>query len=197
MENQRLLEQIRFIVEIDKLKNIFRQSFLLDKSRNENDAEHTWHLSIMAIILLEHSNEESIDILRVLKMIIIHDIVEIDAGDTFLYDEQGHSDKQEKESKAAERIFGLLPTDQQEEYISLWREFEEKQTAEAKYAGALDRLQPLLHNYYTEGLAWKKHSLTSDRILAKNKQIEKGSKELWKFAESLIRDAVHKGYLAE
>lgn len=195
MNNQRLLEQIRFIVEIDKLKSIFRQSILMDKSRNENDAEHTWHLSMMAIILFEHADNKEIDILRVLKMILIHDLVEIDAGDTFLYDEKGHSDKEERELKAAKRIFGLLPEAQQEEYFSLWLEFEEKQTAEAKFATSLDRLHPLLHNYYTEGQAWKKHGLTSDRVLAKNKQIENGSKELWKFAESLILDAIEKGYL--
>ncbi|HYK74478.1 MAG TPA: HD domain-containing protein [Pseudoneobacillus sp.] len=195
MNNQRLLEQIRFIVEIDKLKTIFRQSFIMDKSRNENDAEHTWHLSVMAIILLEHANDVDLDILKVLKMILIHDLVEIDAGDTFLYDEQGYSDKEERELKAAKRLFGLLPKNQQKEYFSLWREFEVKETPEARFAGALDRLHPLLHNYYTEGHTWKKHGLTSDRVLAKNKQIEWGSNELWRFAESLIHDAVRKGYL--
>ncbi|WP_442598587.1 HD domain-containing protein [Neobacillus sp. D3-1R] len=195
MNNQRLLDQIQFIVEIDKLKSIFRQSFIMDKSRNENDAEHTWHLSVMAIILLEHANDAHLDILKVLKMILIHDLVEIDAGDTFLYDEQGYMDKEERELKAAKRLFGLLPADQQEEYFSLWREFETKETPEARFAGALDRLHPLLHNYYTEGHTWKKHGLTSDRVLDKNKQIEWGSKELWKFAEDLIHDAVRKGYL--
>jgi putative hydrolases of HD superfamily len=196
MEEQRLIDQIHFIVEIDKLKTIFRQSFITDKSRHENDAEHSWHFAVMAILLKEYANEE-IDILRVLKMILIHDLVEIDAGDTFLYDDIGNSDKEERELKAAERIFGLLPVDQREEYYSLWREFEDKNTPESKYAGALDRLHPLLQNYYTGGLSWKKHNLTSDLVLEKNRQIEKGSKELWEFAKGLILDAVKKGYLGK
>jgi putative hydrolases of HD superfamily len=194
MDNQRLLEQIQFLVEIDKLKTIFRQSYITEKSRNENDAEHSWHLAVMAILLQEYANEE-IDILRVLKMILIHDLVEIDAGDTFLYDEVGNADKEIRELKAAERIFGLLPIEQREEIFSLWREFEEKNSPEAKYAGALDRLQPLLQNYYTGGLSWKKHQLTSKQVLAKNSVIEKGSSELWSFAEVLITDAVSRGYL--
>jgi putative hydrolases of HD superfamily len=194
MDNQRLLEQIQFLVEIDKLKTIFRQSYITDKSRNENDAEHSWHLAVMAILLQEYANEE-IDILRVLKMILIHDLVEIDAGDTFLYDEVGNADKELRELEAAERIFGLLPNDQRDEIFSLWREFEEKKSAEAKYAGALDRLQPLLQNYYTGGLSWKKHQLSSKQVLAKNSVIEKGSSELWSFAEVLITDAVSRGYL--
>jgi putative hydrolases of HD superfamily len=194
MDNQRLLEQIQFLVEIDKLKTIFRQSYITDKSRNENDAEHSWHLAVMAILLQEYANEE-IDILRVLKMILIHDLVEIDAGDTFLYDEVGNADKEIRELEAAERIFGLLPIDKRDEIFSLWREFEEKKSPEAKYAGALDRLQPLLQNYYTGGLSWKKHQLTSKQVLAKNSFIEKGSTELWSFAEVLITDAVSRGYL--
>jgi putative hydrolases of HD superfamily len=194
MDNQRLLEQIQFLVEIDKLKTIFRQSYITDKSRNENDAEHSWHLAVMAILLQEYANEE-IDILRVLKMILIHDLVEIDAGDTFLYDEVGNADKELRELEAAERIFGLLPNDQRDEIFSLWREFEEKKSAEAKYAGALDRLQPLLQNYYTGGLSWKKHQLSSKQVLAKNSVIEIGSSELWSFAEVLITDAVSRGYL--
>jgi putative hydrolases of HD superfamily len=194
MDNQRLLEQIQFLVEIDKLKTIFRQSYITDKSRNENDAEHSWHLAVMAILLQEYANEE-IDILRVLKMILIHDLVEIDAGDTFLYDEVGNADKEKRELEAAERIFGLLPIDQRDEIFSLWREFEEKISPEAKYAGSLDRLQPLLQNYYTGGLSWKNHQLTKKQVLAKNSVIKKGSSELWSFAEVLITDAVSRGYL--
>jgi putative hydrolases of HD superfamily len=194
MEHERLLKQIQFIVEIDKLKTIFRQSYITDKSRNENDAEHSWHLSVMAILLQEYANEE-VDILKVLKMILIHDLVEIDAGDTFLYDEKGNTDKEEREMIAANRIYSLLPEDQQKEFFSLWREFEEKKTAEAQYAGALDRLHPILQNYYTGGLSWKKHNLTSDKVIARNSQIAKGSNQLWNFTENLITDAIAKGFL--
>jgi putative hydrolases of HD superfamily len=196
MDQQRLLKQLQFIVEIDKLKTVFRQSFITDKTRNENDAEHSWHLSVMAILLQEYANEE-VDILKVLKMILIHDLVEIDAGDTFHYDEKGNSDKEERELMAADRIYSLLPEDQQEEYYSLWREFEEKKTSDAKYAGALDRLHPILQNYYTGGLSWKKHNLTSDQVIARNSQIAKGSDQLWRFTENLISDAVAKGYLSK
>lgn len=195
MTNERLLKQISFIVEIDKLKTILRKSLIMDSSRLENDAEHTWHLAMMAIILIEHANESDLDILRVLKMLLIHDIVEIDAGDTFAYDTKGHDDKAERENAAAERIFGLLPSEQKEECFLLWQEFEEKRTAEAKYAGALDRLQPILHNYHTQGHSWQKYGITSDRVLAYNKQIANGSEALWAFAQELIGDAVAKGYI--
>lgn len=195
MDNQRLLQQIQFITEIDKIKSIFRQSLIIDQTRNENDAEHSWHLGVMAILLAEYANEGQLDLLRVIKMILIHDLVEIDAGDTFLYDETGALDKEDREQKAAERIFGLLPEDLSAELFTLWREFEEKETAEAKFATSLDRLHPLLLNFYTEGHAWKKHGLTRDKVLAKNKHIADGSKELWEFAQGLINEAVEKGYL--
>lgn len=195
MENTRLLKQIEFIVEIDKLKSVYRKSVLMDKSRTENDAEHTWHLSVMAILLLEHANDEEIDILRVLKMLLVHDLVEIDAGDTFAYDDKGHEDKYERELAAAKRIFSLLPEDQREEFLALWHEFEDRVSSESRYAAALDRLQPLLHNYYTEGYTWQKYGITSDKVLARNRHISEGSASLWAFAENLIRSAVDKGYL--
>ncbi|WP_409342955.1 HD domain-containing protein [Paenibacillus sp. MBLB4367] len=195
MTNERLLSQLSFIVEIDKLKTILRKSLIMDGSRLENDAEHTWHLAMMALILNEHANDKSLDILRVLKMLLIHDIVEIDAGDTFAYDVKGNEDKAERENAAAERIFGLLPADQKAECLLLWQEFEVRQTSEAKYAAALDRLQPLLHNYHTQGYSWKKHGITSDMVLARNKHIASGSEELWAFAQELIQSAVAKGYL--
>lgn len=197
MDNQRLLQQIEFIVEIDQLKSVLRKSLLMNRSRNENDAEHTWHLAMMAIVLSEHANEPQLDLLRVLKMLLVHDIVEIDAGDTFAYDIQAHDDKYERESAAAERIFGLLPSDQKEELLGLWQEFEQRQTPESQYAAALDRLQPLLHNYYTEGSSWKKHGVTSDMVLARNQHIESGSRELWNLARHIIEQSVQKGYLPE
>ena len=197
MNSHRLLRQIEFIVEIDKLKSIYRRSFIMDATRNENDAEHSWHLSVMALLLLEHADEKDIDLLRVLKMLIIHDLVEIDAGDTFAYDEKGHEDKHERECTAANRIFGILPEDQKEEFMTLWEEFEKRETKESRFASAVDRLQPILHNYYTEGRAWKQHDVTSDKVLMRNKTIGFASESLWKFAEDLIKSAVEKGYLKE
>lgn len=193
---QRLTQQIAFIVEIDKLKSILRQSYLMDRSRRENDAEHTWHLAMMALVLAEHANEQ-VDLTRVIQMLLVHDLVEIDAGDTFAYDDRGHADKEERERRAADRIFGLLPHDQAMALRSLWDEFEERVTPEARFASAIDRLQPMLHNYYTRGKSWKNHRITSDRVLGRNQHIAEGSAQLWEYARSMIQDAVRRGYLAE
>lgn len=196
MTATRLADQIRFIVEIDKVKGVFRRTYLMDKSRRENDAEHSWHLAVMAILLSEYAAQRSIDVLRVVKMVLIHDLVEIDAGDTFCYDEAGHADKPQREQAAADRIFPLLPGDQAAEFRALWDEFEARQTPDARFAAALDRLQPLLHNYHTEGAAWREHGITVDQVLDHNRHIAKGAPQLWDYAEDFIRDAVEKGYLA-
>lgn len=193
--NERLNRQMAFIMEIDKLKSVLRQTMLTDKSRNENSGEHSWHLAVMALFLSERANSHSLDVSRVIKMVLIHDLVEIDAGDTFAYDVKGHEDKEEREEAAAARIFGLLPEDQRDELFALWREFEARQTEESKFAAALDRLHPMLHNYYTEGAAWRKHGITSAQVYARNRHIAEGSALLWQFAEKLIRSAVEKGYL--
>ncbi len=192
----RLAAQIRFIVEIDKIKNVFRRTYLMDHSRYENDAEHSWHLAVMAMLLNEYAAEQGIDILKVIKMVLIHDIVEIDAGDTFCYDEVGHEDKAEREQAAADRIFAILPADQAAELRALWDEFEARQTPEARFAAALDRLQPLLHNYNTDGAAWREHGITVDRVIDRNRHMAEGAPELWEYAASFIRDAVEKGFLA-
>ncbi len=189
-----LNNQIRFIIELDKLKEVYRRTYLVNADRKENSAEHSWHLALMAILLNEHSNE-SIDLFHVLKMLLIHDIVEIDAGDTFCYDETEDLDRMEREHKAANRIFALLPEKQAEEFHDLWNEFEERITAEARFAAALDRLMPLLHNYYTQGKSWQEHGVTSERVLARNSHINDGSKTLWYFARGLIQDAVKRKYL--
>lgn len=193
--NQRLLQQLDFLVEVDKLKSVYRRSYITDRSRHENDAEHTWHLTMMAILLLEHVDNQQLDILRVLKMLIVHDLVEIDAGDTFAYDEQGHEDKYEREQAAARRLFGMLPDDQREELMTLWEEFEARQSPEAQYAAALDRLQPLIQNYRTEGVSWREHGVMSDKVLARNRHIGDISSELWAYVQSLVADSVNKGYL--
>ncbi|MBA9087833.1 putative hydrolase of HD superfamily [Fontibacillus solani] len=193
----RLQQQVEYIREIDKLKSVLRQSLLMDASRQENDAEHTWHLAVMAVLLQEYAKEPLSDMTRILKMLLIHDIVEIDAGDTFAYDEKGYLDKREREERAANRIFGLLPPDQKEEMLELWKEFESERTAESRYAAAIDRLQPLLHNYYTEGAAWRKHGVKSSQVLARISKLSEVVPELHEYASGLIHDAVVKGYLAE
>ncbi len=194
--NTRLEQQIAFILEIDKLKSVLRRSYLLNENRHENSAEHSWHLSVMALVLAEHADAE-IDQGRVLKMLLVHDIVEIDAGDTFIYDTAGNDTKATREQEAAHRIFGLLPSDQSAELQELWQEFEARETPEAKFAAALDRLMPLLHNYHTEGRSWKEHGITKEQVLRLNRHIANGSETLWEYAEALIDDAAARGYLGE
>lgn len=193
----RLTQQIRFIVEVDKLKEIFRQTLLSQSRRHENDAEHSWHLCLMVMVLAEHANTPGIDVLRVLKMLLIHDIVEIDAGDTFAYDTARMADQHAREARAADRLFGLLPPDQTTAFRALWDEFEERQTPEAKFAAAIDRFQPMLQNCLTEGAAWQHHHVTSDRVIARNSPIADGAAEVWTYAARMIDDAVKAGHLAK
>lgn len=195
-DSSRLSQQVRFLVEADKLKHILRQTWLMDQSRRENDAEHSWHVSLLAVLLLEHAVEPGLDLLRVVKMLLVHDLVEIDAGDTFVYDEVGTQDKPQREQRAAQRIFGLLPPDQGAAVRALWEEFEARRTPEARYAAALDRFQPILHNYFTQGKAWRQHGITSQQVLARNCHMAEGAPALWEHVQSLVRDAVKKGYLA-
>lgn len=190
---ERFQKQINFLIEIDKVKSIFRRTRIFNNKRYENDAEHGWHMSLMALILAEYSNAK-IDICKVIKMALIHDLVEIDAGDTFLYADN-QIEKNRNERKCAERIFGLLPEDQYREIMGLWEEFEAKETAEAKFAGSMDRLGPVMQNFYDNGHAWQKHNITSDKILKINSQIQKGSKELWEYAKMLIEKAIENGCL--
>ena len=192
----RLQQQLRFILEIDRLKQVFRQTYLLDGSRKENDAEHSWHLAVMAMLLAEHAAGDGIDVPRVMKMVLVHDLVEIDAGDTFCYDEAGNATKAAREQAAADRLFALLPADQGAEIRSLWEEFEARATPEARFAAALDRLQPLLHNLHTEGRAWREHGVTAEMVIARNRHIADGAPALWALVERLIRAAVAKGHLA-
>lgn len=192
----RLDQQIGFILELDTLKSVLRRSYLLNNTRRENSAEHSWHLSAMALLLAERANAD-IDQFRVLKMLLVHDIVEIDSGDTYIYDTAGNDTKAVREQEAAQRIFGLLPDDQKLELTQLWQEFEARETPEAKFAAALDRLMPLLHNYHTEGRSWREHGITKQQVLNLNRHIADGSQSLWEYAESLIDDAAAKGYLVD
>lgn len=191
----RLKKQMEFIVEIDKLKYIFRQSALISDGRKENSAEHSWHLGVMAMFLSEYVKDGSVDLLKVIKMVLIHDIVEIDAGDTFAYDEHGYQDKEEREIQAAQRIFNLLPSDQADEIWKLWREFEERRTPEARYAASLDRLQPLLLNYFTQGHTWRMPGVTSEKVYERMAPIRESTPVLWEYAVEIIEDSIAKGYL--
>jgi putative hydrolase of HD superfamily len=193
--DDRLTQQIGFILEIDKLKSVLRQTLLVDRSRRENTAEHSWHLAMMAIALADYA-DRPVDIGRVIRMLLVHDLVEIDAGDTFVYDVAANRDKAAREALAAERIFGLLPADQGSELRALWQEFEARTTPDASFAAALDRLQPLLHNYHTEGSTWRQHGITVDQVLTLNRTIAQGSQRLWDYTERLIADAVVRGFLA-
>ncbi|MBD2079411.1 HD domain-containing protein [Leptolyngbya sp. FACHB-17] len=192
----RLQAQIQFIVEIDKLKHVLRQTILMDKSRRENDAEHSWHLAMMAIVLAEYADPQ-VDLLRVLKMVLIHDLVEIDAGDTFCYDTIALQDQAEREEKAADRLFGMLPENLGAELRSLWEEFEAKETLDAQFATALDRLQPLLHNYYTEGGTWRKAGVTVEKVRHRMAPVAIGSSVLGEFVENLIQDAIRQGFILQ
>ncbi|MBD2092344.1 HD domain-containing protein [Microcoleus sp. FACHB-1515] len=190
----RLAQQIQFILEIDKLKTILRQTRLADGSRRENSAEHSWHLALMAILLSEYA-AEAIDPLRVVTMLLIHDLVEIDAGDTFAFDVKGNLDKAALELAAADRIFNLLPSAQAAELRSLWEEFEAQNTAEAKYAAALDRLQPLLLNQQNQGGTWREHGITKAQVIKRVEPIATATPELWPLVEAVIAQSIAAGYL--
>jgi putative hydrolases of HD superfamily len=190
----RLQDQLRFLKEVDRLKSVVRRTPLLDGSRCETDAEHSWELALMAVVLAEYADPPVV-LDRVVHMVLVHDLVEIDAGDTFLYDDRAAADKAEREELAAERIFGLLPDDQATELRALWEEFEAQETAEARFAKALDRLQPLLHNYLTRGGTWKDSSVTAERVVQRKGVIAAGSPALWDHAEALLKEAMAEGFL--
>jgi len=190
----RLDQQIEFVLEIDKLKTILRQTTLCDASRRENSAEHSWHLAVMANLLTEYA-EQPVDVSRVTRMLLVHDIVEIDAGDTFAYDTSGYVDKAAREREAAERIFGLLPTEQGRELRVLWEEFESAETAEAKYANALDRLQPLLHNNRTGGGSWHKAGVTREKVLKRMEPVRLYLPKIWPTVQKIVDDACECGWI--
>ncbi|SFB55187.1 HD domain-containing protein [Algoriphagus aquimarinus] len=194
MNPANLLQQVAFIKEIDKLKYIQRKTKLFNSDRLENDAEHSWHLAMMTIVLAEHS-DKPIDVLKVVKMVLIHDIVEIDAGDTFIYDTTKNHTNTEEELLAAKRIFGLLPTAQAEEFIAVWEEFEAGETDEAKFAKAMDRFEPLLQNTSNNGGTWAEFDVPYQKVYDKKKAIKQGSESIWNYAENLINESVEKGIL--
>jgi putative hydrolase of HD superfamily len=195
MQKDRLSRQLAFVREADKLKTVVRQTLLTDGSRRENSAEHSWHLALMAMILDEHADAKQIDLLHVIQMVLVHDLVEIDAGDTYCYDTAGNADKAVREASAADRLFNLLPHDQAARVRALWDEFEASHTPEAKFAHALDRLQPLMHNAITQGRMWRRHGITESQVIERNGTIEDGAPDLWRHARALIDSAVAAGNL--
>lgn len=194
MINERLKKQINFMLELDKMKNIYRQTYVLHENRKENDAEHSWHLAILAFLLAEYASVP-IDVTRVMKMVLVHDVVEIDAGDTYCYDEAGNKTKAEREEKSAQRIFGLLPDDQKEEFYSLWREFEDNQTNDSKFAAVLDKMQPVILNYTKNGISWKEHGVYKEQVEQRCLSSSEASDKLAELIQSIIDDAASKGFL--
>ncbi|MBQ7003026.1 MAG: HD domain-containing protein [Oscillospiraceae bacterium] len=195
MINERFTRQIEFLLELDKLKNIYRQTLVLHEDRAENDAEHSFHLALMACILAEHANEP-VDVLHTMKMVLVHDVVEIDAGDTYCYDTKGYEDKAEREQKAADRLYALLPEEQAAEYRALWEEFEAGETAEAQFANALDRIQPMLLNYKKGGISWMKHGISEAQVTNRNiPTVTRGSETIGAFAQEIIAAAKDAGML--
>ena len=196
MDKKRFQKQLNFILEADKEKNILRQTHLSGHGRRENDAEHAWHMAIMIYLLKEYANEE-IDVAKAMMMALIHDIVEIDAGDTYAYDTKGLETQKEREEKAAERIFGMLPEDQKAELKSLFEEFEAYETPEAKFARAMDNFQPLLLNDSNDGGDWKEHGVCRSQIMGRHKKTRLGSEEIGQYSEELIMENVKKGNIRD
>lgn len=187
----RLEKQLEFIREIDKVKNIYRQTYLADGQRKENDAEHSWHIALMAVLLKEYVPGG--DLTKVIIMVLIHDLVEIDAGDTYAYDSAGAETKREREVQAAERIFGILPKDQEKLFRDLWEEFEEYKSTEAKYAHLLDNFQPLLLNDAADGISWAEHGVKKSQIYKRNEKIEETSEDIWKCMKDIVDKHIQKG----
>ena len=196
MDKERFEKQLAFILEVDKEKNILRQTHVSGYTRQENDAEHAWHMAMMIYLLKEYANED-FDVAKAMMMALIHDIVEIDAGDTYAYDTKGLSTQKERESKAADRIFGLLPNDQKEELYALFEEFEEGKTPEARFAKTMDNLQPILLNDCNNGKDWRLHGVNKTQVINRQKTSQFGSQEIWEFTKNLIEKNVKKGNIKE
>ena len=196
MDADRLTSQLQFIIEIDKMKTIIRRTLLMDGSRRENDAEHSWHIAILAMVLKEYANKP-VNIDKVVKMCLVHDLVEVYAGDTYAYDDKGNATKLDRETAAADKLFSILPDGQGDEIRALWEEFDAHETDEAKFALGMDRLQPILHNFITEGVTWKEGHVTSDKVLKRNEGLKDIAPELWDLIEWLVNTAVERGYLAK
>ena len=194
IKNDKLRKQIEFAVTVDKMKEVLRRNLVVSGERRENDAEHSWHLALMAMLLEEYSAEK-VNIERVLKIALVHDLVEVYAGDTFAYDEKGYEDKEERERAAADKLFGSLESEQSAEFRALWDEFEAAETPESKYANAIDRIQPLILNYLTNGHTWKLGNVHAPQIYKRMDIIRTAAPELWQIVEGVIADSIEKGIL--
>ncbi|MBR2991845.1 MAG: HD domain-containing protein [Clostridiales bacterium] len=194
--DDRISKQIAFALELDKEKNVFRQTHLSGHGRNENDAEHAWHMAIMAYLLKEYSNEP-VDIARVMIMCLIHDVVEIDAGDTYAYDAEGLATQKAREDAAKERIFSLLPEDQKAEFTAIFDEFEANETAEAKFAHSMDNFQPLILNNSNGGGDWKEHGVTAKKVYGRQSRTKEGSEKIYEITDKIIQENIRKGSLPE
>lgn len=194
--DERLKKQMDFILEVDKVKNIMRQTYLADGNRKENDAEHSWHLALMAVLLSEYANEK-VELAKVIPMVLVHDLVEIDAGDTYAYDEVGAATKEAREKKAAERIYGMLPKDQGKWLMELWQEFEAYETPEAKFAHVLDNSQPLLLNDATNGRSWAEHGVKKSQIYKRNRRTGEGSEKIWEYMQELVEKHIELGHVVD
>lgn len=197
MDRTRLQKQLAFLREIDQVKSVFRQTVLMDASRQENDAEHSWHMAVCAMLFREYLDMESVDLLKTLQMALLHDTIEIYAGDTYAYDLENQRTQEEREREAADKLFSILPDDQSGELRGFWDEFEAWETPEAKYAHLVDAFMPCFHNYCTQGRMWKKHQVTKQMVLKRNEHIRGCSAALWEFMIEMLNDAVEKGYLKE
>ncbi|MFD2116881.1 HD family hydrolase [Paenibacillus yanchengensis] len=192
--DKKLQAQLAFLIEIDKLKLVERKTKLIHENRLENVAEHSWHIALLAIVLHTYA-DQPVQLDKVIQTLLIHDIVEIDAGDTFAYDTSGYADKEEREQKAADRIFGLLPEEQAKQMMEVWYEFERNESAEAKFATSLDRLQPIIHNYMNDGDSWQTYQVTSEQVKERMKGVEGSSKKLWELTQYIINDSIESGKL--
>lgn len=193
---KRLQQQLNFILEADKLKNVIRRNYLTDDSRRENTAEHSWHAILLAQIFFEYAeNKDELDLLHIIRMITVHDLVEIYAGDTFIFDEKGYEDKFERENNAAKKLFALLPDDQAQEYYALWLEFEQEETPNAIYACAIDKIMPVMLNTYNSGTSWREANITSNQVFDTLKIIKKGPKTIWDLLHHLVERSEQNGNL--
>ncbi len=195
--NTRLKQQLDFLTEVDKMKNIMRQTLLIDKSRQETDAEHSWHFALMALTLYEHCEIKNVNIDRVIKMALIHDLVEIYAGDTFAFDVTGNESKELREKEAADKLFSLLPAEQAADFRNIWEEFDEMLTPDALYASAIDRLQPFISNFHTDGHTWAKHNVSINKVYERISPVKTAIPELSEYIDFVINDSVEKGYITK
>lgn len=194
METSRFEQQMRFLAEIDQMKNVMRQTLLADGSRRESDAEHSWHLAMYAMLLSEYA-PEPVDVSRVVRMVLVHDLIEIYAGDTFCYDAEGNKDKAAREKAAADKLYAMLPEEQAAEYRALWEEFDRMDTPDSRFAAALDRVQPIVNNYLTEGHTWKLGQVTSAQVYERMAPVKNGFPKAWEVVEWIIKNSMEKGFL--